>query len=88
MTVSRRSLLRASAAAIAAPVVSRLPLVDTALAEGAAEPAWKHGLSLFGEYKANYSWNDVDVSGGTLKTDVLTHQFAGGVSFRFGGGSH
>ena len=37
MTVSRRSLLRASAAAIAAPVVSRLPLVDRALAEGAAE---------------------------------------------------
>ena len=51
MTVSRRSLLRASAAAIAAPVVSRLPLVDRALAEGAAEPAWKHGLSLFGEVK-------------------------------------
>ena len=51
MTVSRRSLLRASAAAIAAPVVSRLPLVDTALAEGAAEPAWQHGLSLFGEVK-------------------------------------
>jgi microcin C transport system substrate-binding protein len=51
MTVSRRSLLRASAAAIVAPAVARLPLIDSALAEGAAEPSWQHGLSLFGEVK-------------------------------------
>jgi lipid A oxidase len=45
-----------------------------------------HGFSLFGEYKANYSFNDVDlVGGGTLETNVLTHQFAIGVSFAFGG---
>jgi lipid A oxidase len=44
-----------------------------------------HGFSLFGEYKANYSWNDADlVGGGTLEADVLTHQFAIGLSFAFG----
>jgi lipid A oxidase len=43
------------------------------------------GFSLFGEYKANYSWNDADLNGGgTLETDILTHQFAIGVSFAFG----
>jgi len=44
-----------------------------------------HGFSLFGEYKANYTWNEADLEGGgTLETDILTHQFAVGVSFAFG----
>ena len=51
MTVSRRSLLRAVPVVIAAPVLGRLSLVGTAQAQGAAEPAWQHGLSLFGEVK-------------------------------------
>ena len=43
------------------------------------------GFSLFGEYKANFSWNDADLEGGgTLETDILTHQFALGLSFAFG----
>lgn len=45
-----------------------------------------YGFSLFAEYKANYSWNDTDLNGGgTLKTDVLTHNFSVGLSFSFGG---
>lgn len=45
-----------------------------------------YGFAVFGEYKANYSWNKADlVGGGTLRTDVLTHQFAVGLSFAFGG---
>ena len=44
-----------------------------------------YGFSLFGEYKANFTWNEADlVGGGTLETDVLTHQFALGLSFAFG----
>ncbi len=44
-----------------------------------------YGVSLFAEYKANYSWNDADlVGGGKLKTDVLTHQFAAGISISLG----
>ncbi|MBI5321466.1 extracellular solute-binding protein [Bradyrhizobium sp.] len=34
-----------------APALSRLPFIDTANAQGAAEPAWRHALSLFGDVK-------------------------------------
>ena len=45
-----------------------------------------HGFSLFGEYKASYTWNDTDlVGGGTLDTDILVHQFAVGLSYKFAG---
>jgi len=45
-----------------------------------------YGISVFAEYKANYSWNNVDLTGGgDLTTNVLTHQFAAGISFSFGG---
>ncbi|HXD46374.1 MAG TPA: extracellular solute-binding protein [Pseudolabrys sp.] len=51
MKLTRRSILRASAFAAALPAVSRLPLAAPAAAQGAAEPAWRHGLSLFGDVK-------------------------------------
>jgi len=52
MEFTRRSILRASAFAAVLPAVSRLPLCGSAAAaEGAAEPAWRHGLSLFGDIK-------------------------------------
>jgi lipid A oxidase len=48
-----------------------------------------YGVSVFAEYKANFSWNDADlVGGGTLKTDVLTHQFAAGISISLGAPPH
>lgn len=34
-----------------APALSRLPFIETAHAQGAAEPAWRHALSLFGDVK-------------------------------------
>jgi len=44
-----------------------------------------HGFSMFAEYKANFSMNEADlVDGGTLETDILTHQFAVGLSYSFG----
>ena len=44
------------------------------------------GFSLFGEYKASYSWNDAELDGGgSFETDVLVHHFALGASFAFGG---
>ena len=43
------------------------------------------GLSAFAEYKANFSSNEAElVGGGTLKADVLTHQFAVGLTCSFG----
>jgi lipid A oxidase len=54
---------------------------------GASVGIW-HGLSAFGEYKASYSWNDVDLNGGgNLETDMLVHHFALGLSYSFGGTS-
>jgi lipid A oxidase len=46
-----------------------------------------HGFSLFGEYKLNYTWNHADdlAGGGSLKTNILTNQFAIGACFAFGG---
>jgi lipid A oxidase len=45
-----------------------------------------HGFSIFGEYKATYSWNEANlVGGGTLKSDILVHHFAAGLSYTFGG---
>jgi lipid A oxidase len=42
-------------------------------------------FSLFSEYKASYSWNDVDLNGGgSLETDLLVHHFALGLSYSFG----
>ena len=52
MKLSRRSVLRASAAALAAPALDTLglpPLGTPATAQQADE--WRHGLSLFGEVK-------------------------------------
>jgi len=50
-----------------------------------AEVALAYGFSAFAEYRANFSWNEADlVGGGTLDTDVLTHQIAVGLSYKFG----
>ena len=44
-----------------------------------------YGFSAFAEYKANFTMNEADlVGGGTLRADVLTHQFAVGLSYSFG----
>lgn len=49
MKLSRRNLLRSSAAALAAPAFGMLPLLPRPAA--AQDKVWKHGLSLFGEPK-------------------------------------
>lgn len=61
---------------VTGPTVQALIGIDMRLA---------YGFSAFAEYKANATWNDADlVGGGTLETDVLTHQFAIGLSYSFG----
>jgi microcin C transport system substrate-binding protein len=51
MKLSRRSVLRASTIAAILPAASRLPLTEAAMAQGSAEPAWRHGVSLFNDVK-------------------------------------
>jgi microcin C transport system substrate-binding protein len=50
MDLSRRSLLRGSAIALAAPTLSKFG-ASAASAQTAQQAEWKHGLSLFGEIK-------------------------------------
>lgn len=54
-----------------------------ALIAGVAVPVTER-LSVFGEYKATYSMNEAELSGGgTLETDIVTNALNLGVSFRF-----
>ncbi len=70
MKFSRRSLLRVTAASLAAPAFGMLGKVRPAAAQ---EPQWKHGLSLFGEpkYPADFKHfnyvNPAAPQGGTLR---------------------
>ena len=42
-------------------------------------------LSIFTDYKAAYSWNDADLNGGgSLETNILTHNFSAGISISLG----
>jgi microcin C transport system substrate-binding protein len=49
LKLSRRTLLRSGAAALATPIVAALP--PTVLPAQAQEKTWRHGLSLFGDLK-------------------------------------
>lgn len=49
MKLSRRTLLRSGAAALATPVTASLPVLPTIAR--ADDKVWRHGLSLFGEVK-------------------------------------
>ncbi|MFZ0847089.1 MAG: extracellular solute-binding protein [Pseudolabrys sp.] len=51
MKFTRRSLIRASAAALAAPALGGLGSLPFAGSAAAQDKTWKHGLSLFGELK-------------------------------------
>ena len=60
---------------VAGPAIQALAGVNYAITDH---------LSVFGEYKLTYSWNDADlVNGGSLKTDILTNQAVVGASFSF-----
>src|SRR5579883_285085 len=54
LAITRRQLLQSGSLAALSPALgtlAALPAVETANAQGAAEPAWRHGLSLFGDLK-------------------------------------
>ncbi|MBV9462282.1 MAG: ABC transporter substrate-binding protein [Bradyrhizobium sp.] len=54
MAITRRQLLQSGSLAALAPALGTLaglPVIEIAKADNAAEPTWRHGLSLFGELK-------------------------------------
>jgi microcin C transport system substrate-binding protein len=73
MKLTRRSVLRGSAAALAAPAIGALGAMPPARAAAAEDRQWKHGLSLFGEphYPAGFAHfgyvNPAAPQGGTVR---------------------
>lgn len=60
---------------VTGPAVQGLIGVDIALTEN---------VSTFVEYKANYSWNEADLTnGGSLETNILSNQFIVGLTYKF-----
>ena len=51
MSLTRRAILRTGAIALAAPAMRGLPDLPLVTPARAEEPAWRHGLSLFGDLK-------------------------------------
>jgi microcin C transport system substrate-binding protein len=51
MKLTRRTVIRASAASLAAPALGSLGAASFVRLAAAQQPAWRHGLSLFGEPK-------------------------------------
>jgi microcin C transport system substrate-binding protein len=51
LAFTRRHLLQGGAIAAMVPALARVPLINTASAQTASEPAWRHALSLFGDVK-------------------------------------
>jgi microcin C transport system substrate-binding protein len=77
MKLTRRSLIQATAAAIAAPAFGTLSAVATAGPAAAQAKNWKHGLSLFGDLKYPEGFKNFDYvnpaapQGGTVRRGVV-----------------
>src|SRR3972149_8365872 len=73
MKLTRRSLIRATAAALATPALSGLGTVSFSGPAAAQTGAWRHGLSLFGDLKypegfKHYDYvNPAAPKGGTVR---------------------
>ena len=73
MKVTRRSIIRATAATLAAPALGALGAASFAPKAAAQSKNWKHGLSLFGELKYPEGFKNFDYinpaapQGGTVR---------------------
>ena len=80
MTITRRQLLQGSAIAAVTPALGNLTggtIIQTAAAQAANEPSWRHALSLFGDVKypadfKRYDYVNPDApKGGQLRLNPL-----------------
>jgi microcin C transport system substrate-binding protein len=73
LAISRRQLLQSSAFAAMTPALAGLPAISPAQAQSAADPTWRHALSLFGDIKypadfKHYDYVNLDApKGGTVR---------------------
>jgi len=80
LAITRRQLLQSGSLAALTPALGTLaglPVIDIAKADNGAEPAWRHGLSLFGDLKypadfKHYDYVNSDApKGGTIRQIAL-----------------
>jgi microcin C transport system substrate-binding protein len=72
--LTRRSLISATAGTLAAPVIGTLGNSPFVRFAEAAEPAWKHGLSLFGDVKYPPDFKHFDYVNPTAPKGGLVRQ--------------
>src|SRR5438105_6754606 len=84
MRLTRRAVLRTGAAALAAPAVALDSLVrsQAALSQASA-PAWKHGLSLFGDLKYPAGFKKFDYVNASAPKGGVVRQMAFGTFDNF-----
>ena len=83
MKLSRRSLLRASAATLATPVLGNLFYNEAAAQTPAPPPKWRHGLSLFGEPKQPPGFNHFSYVNPAAPQGGMARQIATGTFDNF-----
>src|SRR5690349_4605365 len=82
MRFTRRTVLRTGAAALAAPAVALDGLVHSPVAlSQASAPAWKHGLSLFGELKYPAGFKQFDYVNASAPKGGAVRMIVVGTSF-------
>jgi microcin C transport system substrate-binding protein len=80
MKLTRRSVLRATAASIATPALGSFGITSKASAQ---TPAWRHGLSLFGDLKYPASFKHFDYVNPTAPQGGVVRQIAFGTFDNF-----
>lgn len=86
MSLSRRNLLRAGAAALSAPALAALPSAvsrPAAAQTGAAPKVWHHGLSLFGDLKYSADFKHFDYVNPAAPKGGVARQIAFGTFDNF-----
>ena len=83
MKLSRRSVLRATAATLATPALAGFGAIAFDGEAAAQEPSWKHGLSLFGEPKYPTGFKHFDYVNPTAPQGGTVRQIAFGTYDNF-----
>src|SRR5216110_3527330 len=83
MRFTRRAVLRTGVAALAAPAVALDGLRSPAALSQASVPAWKHGLSLFGDLKYPADFKQFDYVNANAPKGGAVRQMAFGTFDNF-----
>jgi microcin C transport system substrate-binding protein len=81
MSVTRRTVIQTGACALAAPALSALGASPLAAQAGADKPAWRHGLSLFGDLRYPAGFKRFDYVNPAAPKGGVVRLIAGGQTF-------